>query len=133
MAVACREGFTAVVREHGNLWAFGKGNYGQLGLGIDADQLLPALVGGADEVFDGEAIVMVAAGPKFTACVTAKGTLWTWGYRTHGQLGHCDREQRQRPARLGKEEYGWSPAVMVSCCEAHTLVLTAVGLVWSCG
>jgi len=79
MAVACREGFTAVVREHGDLWALGKGNYGQLGLGIDADQLLPALVGGADEVFDGEAIVMVAAGPKFTACVTAKGTLWTLG------------------------------------------------------
>ena len=33
-----------------------------LGLGTDADELLPALVGGADEVFDCEAVVMVAAG-----------------------------------------------------------------------
>jgi len=39
----------------------GSGADGQLGLGTDADQLLPVLVGGADEVFDGEAVVMVAA------------------------------------------------------------------------
>jgi len=77
MAVACGYSFTTVDREQGDLWDFGKGNHGVLGLWTDADQLLPALVGGADEVFDGEAVVMVSA--RFlnlhTACVTAKGTL----------------------------------------------------------
>jgi len=69
MAVACRY-FTAVVMEKGDLWVFDKGASGQLGLGTDADQLLPACVGGADEVFGGQtdqvfgakALVMVAAG-----------------------------------------------------------------------
>jgi len=58
MVIACGYSFTAVVREQGNLWAFGTGNHGVLGLWTDADKLLPALVGGADEVFDGEAVVM---------------------------------------------------------------------------
>jgi len=58
-------------------------------------------VGGVDEVFDCEAVVMVAAGLQHTACVMAKGTLWTWGNASFGQLGHGDRELRQRPARLG--------------------------------
>jgi len=133
MAVACGKRFTAVVSEQGDLWAFGEGTDGQLGLGMHADQVLPALVGGADEVFDGEAVVIVAAGRKHTACVTAKGTVWTWGNGAFGNLGHGNREPRQRPTRLGKEIYGGSPAVMVACGGKHTLVLTAVGLVWSCG
>ena len=88
--------------------------------------------GRADEVFGGEAVVMVAAGSKHTACVTAKGTLWIWGIGQFGRLGHGDREQRQRLARLRKERFGGSPAMMVSCGGKRTLVLTAVA-VWSCG
>jgi len=138
MAVACGDGFTAVVMEKGDLWSFGKGRSGQLGVGTDAHQLLPASVDGADEVFDGEAVVTVAAGFEaaefmHTACVTAKGTLWTWGNGQNGRLGHSDREPRQRPTRLGKEMFGGSPAVMVACGEDYTLVLTAMGLVWNCG
>ena len=90
MALACGFGFTATVTEKGDLWAFGTGNNGVLGLGTDVDQLLPACVGGADDVFDGEAVVMVAAGDRHTACVTAKGTLWTWGKGDFGKLGHGD-------------------------------------------
>jgi len=133
MALACGFGFTVTVTEKGDLWAFGTGNNGVLGLGTDVDQLLPACVGGADDVFDGEAVVMVAAGLHHTACVTAKGTLWTWGNGAFGKMGHGNKEPRQRPTRLGKEMYGGSSAVMVSCGRNHTLVLTAMGLVWSCG
>jgi len=133
MAVACGEGFTTVVTERGDLWAFGKGEYCALGLGTDAHQLLPALVGCEDKVFDGETIVLVAAGDTHAACVAATGTLWSWGEGECGKLGHGDTEPRQRPVRLGREMYGGSPAVMVACGKAHTLVLTAEGCVWSCG
>jgi len=61
MAVACGTSFTVVVSEQGDLWAFGEGADGQVGLGTNANQLLPACVGGADELFDGEAVAMVAA------------------------------------------------------------------------
>ena len=117
MAVVCGEDFTVVVTEQGDLWAFGQ--KGVLGRGTDADELLPALVGGADEVFDGESVVMVAAGIKHTACVTSQGTLWTWGAGGWGQLGHGDEESRQRPARIGEEKYGGSPAVAVACGQVR--------------
>mmetsp|Transcript_88483 Transcript_88483/g.129403 ORF Transcript_88483/g.129403 Transcript_88483/m.129403 type:complete len:239 (-) Transcript_88483:260-976(-) len=77
---------------------------------------------------------VMAAGRAHTVCVTARGTpqLWSWGNGQNGQLGHDDRESRKRPARLGKEMFGGSPAVMVCCGGKHTLVLTAVGCIWSC-
>ena len=49
------------------------------------------------------------------------------------ELGHGDREPRQRPERLGREMFGGSPAVMISCGTYHTIVLTEEGWVWTCG
>ena len=57
MAVACGVGFTTMVTEEGDAWACGDGEDGQLGLGDNAHQLLPAHVGGR-EVFGGEALVV---------------------------------------------------------------------------
>jgi len=132
MAVACGHGFTVLVTEQGDVWACGRGNSGQLGLGDNAHQLLPASVGGR-EVFAGEPLVMMATGRRHTAGVTKDGALWSWGEGYHGQLGHGDRAPRQRPERLDREMFGGSPAVMVACGGMHTIVLTDVGCVWSCG
>jgi len=118
MAVACGVGFTIIVTEHGDAWACGRNDVGQLGLGSQADQLLPAHVGEC-EVFAGEPLVMMATGRRHTAGVTK-------------ELGHTDREPRLWPERLGREMFGGSPAVMVACGGMHMLVLTALGLVWSC-
>jgi len=89
MAVACGHGFTAVVVENGDLWTCGRNDEGQLGLDTGLDryedamawrnrshgkpQTILSLVGGADKVFEGEAVVMVAAGKAHTACVTTRG------------------------------------------------------------
>jgi len=125
MAAACGGCFTVVVVEKGNLRSFGKGFWSARAR--DARRPGAAgVVGGAHVVFDGESVVIMACGDNHTACVTAKGTLWTWGNAQFGQLGHGDREPRQRTARVGKEMYGGSPAVMVSCGGRHMLVLTAV-------
>ena len=132
MAVACGDGFTIVVTEQGDAWACGTNEDGQLGLGDNALRLLPSHVGG-HEVFAGEALVMISAGSNHTAGVTTDGALWSWGHGFSGQLGHGDREPRQRPERLGREMFGGSPAVMVGCGNSHMLVLTVMGFVWSCG
>jgi alpha-tubulin suppressor-like RCC1 family protein len=131
MAVACGHSFTVLVTEKGNVWAFGSGDAGQLGLGNYSHSPLPALVGGC-EVF-GEKVVMMAAGQDHTACVTKDGAIWSWGCSFRGELGHGDDEPRQRPTRLGREMFGGSPAVMISCGKYHTIVLTEEGWVWTCG
>jgi len=39
MAIACGEGFTTVVTEQGDIWAFGRGDHGKLGIGTDVYQV----------------------------------------------------------------------------------------------
>jgi len=115
--------FTALVSEQSNLclvWAFSKGDQGQLGLRTDAVQMLQALEGGADGVFDGEAIVIVAAERKHTACATEKGNFEPARAR--------QQEDEAAPSAAGQGIYGGSPVVMVSCGEEHTLVLTLLGV-----
>eukprot|EP00961_Rhodomonas_salina_P075981 1019999-Rhodomonas_salina.1 len=41
-----------------------------------------------------ECAVHVAAGHSFSAVVTQRGELLTWGYNDKGQLGHGDRHTR---------------------------------------
>ena len=80
-----------------------------------------------------ETIIKVAAAGLHAACVSVKGTEWTWVIGDHGKLGHGNREPKRRPTKLVREMYGDTPALMVSCGNDHTLVLTVTGLVWSCG
>jgi len=82
------QNFTVVVTELREVWAWGVGNKGQLGLNAREHQLLPMFVAGR-EVF-GARMVMVAAGGLHSAGVTADGMLLTWGRGAEGQLGYGD-------------------------------------------
>jgi len=75
----------------------------------------------------------MSTGRRYTAGVTKDGALWSWGEGYHGQVGHGDKAPRWRPERFDREMFGGSPAVVVACGGMHTVVLTAVGCVWSCG
>ena len=98
--------------EAGDVLTFGN-HSGQLGLGTQAHQLLAC----GREVFDDEAVVLIAAGVQHSVCVTAKGTLWSWCCGKYGKLGHGDVEARHWPTRLVRESFGGSPAIMVACVE----------------
>jgi len=116
MAVACGLGLTTVVIEKGDLWSFSNCASGQLGLSTKATQLLLAWVGGADVVFDGEAVVMVAVGYEHTACVMVRGTLWTWGcsWGGFGQLGHGDTAEKLMLMLVWAEGFRGAQIVMVA-------------------
>jgi len=86
MALSLGAGFTLVVTEHGDLYAFGTNRNGQLGLGTTSNQLLPALVDKA-HAFAGEAVASVCCGREHAACVTRGGDVFVWGCNKHGQLG----------------------------------------------
>jgi len=116
MSVACGYGFTTVVTEEGDVYACGRGEEGQLGLGIlgaPAHKLLLVCVGGR-EVFD-QPVIMMSAKDRHTALITKDGVLWSWSKGKFGQLGHGGRELRWRPGRLGKEIFCGSQPVMVAC------------------
>ena len=82
----------AVGKEHslaltraGELYAWGKGETGRLGLGGSSNQPTPqrldALTG------EGMEVAAITAGSSFNAAVLRSGALYTWGLNDHGQLG----------------------------------------------
>ena len=83
------------------MWAWGNGTKGQLGLGTEKHQLLPALVGHRD-MFSQTRVVMMSAGHGHAGCVAADGAVWTWGDGSKGCLGHGNEEPRPRPTRCVK-------------------------------
>ena len=71
----------------GEVYMWGGGAFGELGLGEDVQQtprprLLPAL--------HGHRVMDLSCGFYHTACVTDDGAVWTWGWGRDGQLGHVE-------------------------------------------
>ncbi len=81
----------------GEVFAFGRGDSGQLGLSAGAEDRHAHLPVGASAFhpvqidparFGGAAAVQVTANGTSSGCVTAGGTLYTWGFGESGQLGN---------------------------------------------
>ncbi len=69
----------------GELYAWGKGEFGRLGLGGSGNQLAPQRL---DELTGpGMEVASITAGSSFNAAVLRSGALYTWGRNDHGQLG----------------------------------------------
>ena len=104
----------------GNVWIWGGGTFGELGLGADVESApsprsLPAPCG--------QRIVHVACGFYHTACVAADGSVFTWGWGRDGQLGHS--EASSTPVRLDALGGVWQARTRhrVDCKAALCLVL----------
>ena len=119
MATGCGIDFTVVVTEGGRLLSFGMSG-ARLGLGVcaDAAHVFPARIGGLLGRLGGlldMTVVLLATGSNHSAAVANDGSVHTWGYGGHGQLGHGARHEHWQPTRLGKELFGGSSAVHVAC------------------
>jgi RCC1 and BTB domain-containing protein len=132
MAFACGGEGSAFVVENGAVYAFGRGDFGQLGLGSRQHQRLPARVCGA-ELHGDSPVVIVAAGAFHRAALTEDGAIWTCGSGSDGQLGHGDAQDRLLPMRLGPEAFGGLLVLFVACGWRHTMALTGGWRVWTCG
>ncbi|CAO2035153.1 unnamed protein product [Urochloa humidicola] len=87
---------TAAVTEDGDLYGWGWGRYGNLGLGDRNDRVLPEKVSSVE----GEKMVLVACGWRHTITVSDPGAMYTYGWSKYGQLGHGDFEDHLVPHKL---------------------------------
>jgi len=69
------------IKTDGTLWAWGNGDYGQIGDG-DFIYYSSAVQIGTDTDWDD-----IAAGSGYSLAVKTNGTLWSWGYNEYGMLG----------------------------------------------
>ncbi|KAK3211431.1 hypothetical protein Dsin_016137 [Dipteronia sinensis] len=127
--VAAGAEHTVAVTEDGDLYGWGWGRYGNLGLGDRNDRLVPEKV--ATVNLQGEKMVMVACGWRHTISVSASGGLYTYGWSKYGQLGHGDFEDHLFPHKL--EALHGSFISQISGGWRHTMALTSDGKLYGWG
>ncbi|ETV68259.1 hypothetical protein, variant 1 [Aphanomyces astaci] len=120
--VAAGEYHSAALTASGQVYTWGLGKDGQLGLGTNDDRNIPRKL----SELDGLHIVQVACGGGHTVCVSADGNLWVFGRGRSGQLGRGDQLEsiaayRNTPVQVQlplKQR-----ASQVTCGRDHTLAI----------
>lgn len=109
------------VTQSGDLWAWGKGEQGQLGIGRQQDVKKPSKVNAIKDV------VYCSAGDDHSAAICSRSEvneLWTWGSANSGKLGHKEcASVETAPKRI--EEMTRELPQSITCSQDHTVVLCA--------
>lgn len=123
-AVAVGERISLALAEDGTVFAWGRGEYGELGLG---DSIT---TGGVPTQIDGlEDVVAIHVASFSSFAVHEDGTVSAWGYNHRGQLGLGDEADRSVPETIP----GLTGITQVAGNETFTLMLDGEGSVWAMG
>ena len=122
--LACGWGHTAVITESGDLFSWGVGEFGALGLGSISTQWSPQKVSLLSQ-FDP---MQVSCGSRHMAVLSKSGSVAMTGCGRAGQLGTHKREQENSLVLIDCKN-----VVQVACGVFHTLVLNSKGQVLTAG
>ncbi|XP_071496413.1 E3 ubiquitin-protein ligase HERC2-like [Diadema antillarum] len=127
--IACGSTYSAAITSNGEVYTWGRGNYGRLGHGNSDDQLTPKLVAGLKE----QKIVDIALGSNDgqTLAITDTGALYAWGNGDYGKLGRGNSDGCKVPKVVEKLQ---GHHVIKTCCGNHfSLALTKNGAIYTWG
>ena len=124
IAVSCGSKHTAILKNDGTVFTFGRNNYGQLGDGTDISRSSPTLIVNHND------IIAVSCGYEHTAILKNNGTVFTFGRHLEGQLGHGEiNDNVLTPIEIE----GHTDIIAVSCGNFHTAILKNNGTVFTFG
>ncbi|XP_013611562.1 PREDICTED: uncharacterized protein LOC106318222 isoform X2 [Brassica oleracea var. oleracea] len=119
--VACGEFHSCAVTLSGDLYTWGKGDFGVLGHGNEVSHWVPKRV---NFLLEGIHVSSIACGPYHTAVVTSAGQLFTFGDGTFGVLGHGDRKSVFIPREV--DSLKGLRTVRAACGVWHTAAIVEV-------
>ncbi|KAK3100706.1 hypothetical protein FSP39_024049, partial [Pinctada imbricata] len=127
--IACGSTYSAAVTANGELYTWGRGNYGRLGHGSSEDQTTPKVV----KALKGHHVIDVAcgSGDAQTVAVTNTGAVYSWGDGDYGKLGRGGNDGCPIPWVI--EKLVGQDVVRVYCGYQFSLALTKSGAVFSWG
>ena len=114
---------TFVIKADGTLWAWGRNNYGQLGIGNVVNTAVKTQVG------TGSNWQSIEGGQFHTVAIKADGSLWTWGFNSSGQLGLNNTTNKTIPTQVSSSNI-WSS---VAAGYDHTVAITNDGNMFAWG
>ncbi len=74
-------------------------------------------------------ITKISFGRGHYAALKDDGTVWTWGYNEHGELGDGTSKGRTAPMNV----YGLSDITNIASGEAYTIAVSGDGTIWGWG
>ncbi|KAI8148982.1 regulator of chromosome condensation 1/beta-lactamase-inhibitor protein II [Fennellomyces sp. T-0311] len=110
----------------GQVFVFGTGDTGQLGLG---DEMLTRKRPMPLKALAGEEIVDVCCGGMHTIAVTQEGKLWSWGCNDQGALGRGGEEYEPAPV----QNLDGVHVVKVACGDSVSMALSDEGTLFCWG
>ncbi|XP_045543165.1 E3 ubiquitin-protein ligase HERC2 isoform X2 [Salmo salar] len=127
--VACGSTYSAAITADGELYTWGRGNYGRLGHGSSEDQHVPMLV----TALKGLKVLDVAcgSGDAQTLAVTENGQVWSWGDGDYGKLGRGGSDGCKTPKLVEKLQD--LDIVKVCCGSQFSVAQTKDGQVYTWG
>jgi len=127
-AVAAGGYHSLALSDHGEVYSFGHGGYGQLGHGDQEHQPTPKLIEG----LRGVRVTAIAAGGYHSVLLSDHGALYTFGHGGYGQLGHGDRMHQPTPTLVdGLPAQGRVTAMAAGAF--HTVASTDRGALFAFG
>ncbi len=121
--VAAGNDFSLAVTSTGTAWAWGNGQFGQLGNGSTANSSVPVQVKGLTGA------VAVAAGFFHGLALRSDGTVWAWGGNDSGQLGNGTTASSPVPVLVK----GLTGITQIAAGAEYSLALRSDGTVWAWG
>lgn len=108
--IAAGEGFTAVIKENGDLYTFGKNSDGELGNGFIYDNSEYKCLMTPMKMMSG--VAAVYAGTSNCCAITESGSLYCWGSNEFGEVGNGEVCNGKPSAACGR--YQTTPYLILS-------------------
>ncbi|XP_075998044.1 putative E3 ubiquitin-protein ligase HERC3 [Genypterus blacodes] len=126
--VACGSQHSVALTKDGQVYTWGQGPSGQLGLGKRRpDASSPQHL----ESLSGMPLVQIAAGGDQSFALSVSGNVFSWGRNNCGQLGLGDTTDRRTPTAV--HSLNLKKTIAISCGKDHTTILTKDGAVFTFG
>ncbi len=128
-------GFSFALTENGQLYAIGKNNTGQLGIGTTENADEPIDITDRFDLNPGESLQSVVAGWSHGYALSSMGRLFAWGNNLYGQIGNGTTSNQTTPVditmmfALEQDE----TILKVVSGYYHGIVLTSFGRVMTWG
>uniref|UniRef100_A0AAQ5X3W4 HECT domain-containing protein n=1 Tax=Amphiprion ocellaris TaxID=80972 RepID=A0AAQ5X3W4_AMPOC len=122
--VACGYRHSHALSRGENVFSWGQNRYGQLGLGINGQNVsTPQII----QSLQGIPFAQISAGGAHSFALTLSGAVFGWGRNKFGQLGLNDSNDRYFPALL--KSLRSQRVIYISCGEDHTAALTKLSYI----